>query len=121
MWSFLVGLFSGPLGAIAKELKEAYLAKQDAKTEQERIAAEERISTLEARKAVILAAQSDPVERWVRIGFAFPFVVYLWKLILWDKVLEWGVTDPLSPELSNIWMIVLAGYFVDVVVRRFKT
>ena len=73
---------------------------------------------LEARKTSILAAQSDPVERWVRVGLAFPFVVYINKLVLWDKVLELGVTDKLSPELSQIMMIVLAGYFVDVAVKR---
>lgn len=120
MWSLLVGLFTGPLGTIAKELKDAYLKKQDAKTEQERIAAEERIATLEARKAVILAAQSDPIERFVRIAWALPMVLYTWKLIIWDKILEWGATDNLSPDLWNIYMIVLAGYFVDVTIRRLK-
>lgn len=121
MFSWLFSLFTGPLGTIAKELKEAYLAKQDAKTEQERIAAEERISHLEARKAVILAAQSDPVERFVRIAWALPMVLYTWKLIIWDKILQLGSTDNLSPDLWNIYMIVLAGYFIDVTIRRIKS
>lgn len=116
----LLGLLSGPLSSISRDLKEAYQSKLAAQNDAERIQADERIAILEARKTSILAAQSDPIERWIRVGFAFPFVVYINKLVLWDKVLELGVTDSLSTELSHILMIVLGGYFVDTIVRRFK-
>ncbi len=118
MWKLLLGFLSGPLSNISEDLKEAYQSKLRAQNDAERIAADERIALLEARRATILVAQSDRYERFVRIGFAFPFVVYINKLILWDKVLEWGVTDGLSPELYQIMMIVLGGYFVDTVVKR---
>ena len=118
MWNLIVSFLTGPLSAITRDLKEAYQSKLTAQNDAQRIAADERIAVLEARKTSILAAQSDPVERWVRVGLAFPFVVYINKLVLWDKVLELGVTDKLSPELSQIMMIVLAGYFVDVAVKR---
>ena len=118
MLKFLLGLVTGPLSSISNDLKEAYQSKLAAKNDAERILADERIAVLEARKTSILAAQSDPIERWVRVGFAFPFVVYINKLILWDKVLELGITDSLSSELSHILMIVLGGYFVDTIVRR---
>lgn len=118
MLKVVLGLLSGPLSSISRDIKEAYQSKLAAKNDAERILADERIAVLEARKTSILAAQSDPIERWVRVGFAFPFVVYINKLVLWDKVLEWGVTDPLSSELSHILMIVLGGYFVDTIVRR---
>lgn len=118
MWSILGIFFKTALGTISEDLKEAYRAKQDAKTEQERIAAGERISILEARKTSILAAQSDPFERWVRIGFAFPVVVYQGKLLLWDKVLGLGSTDPLSPELQTFVAIVVGGYFVVDGIKR---
>ena len=118
MLKFLLGLVTGPLSSISNDLKEAYQSKLAAKNDAERILADERIAVLEARKTSILAAQSDPIERWVRVGFAFPFVVYINKLVLWDKVLELGITDSLSSELSHILMIVLGGYFVDTIVRR---
>lgn len=118
MLKVVLGLLSGPLSSISRDIKEAYQSKLAAKNDAERVLADERIAVLEARKTSILAAQSDPIERWVRVGFAFPFVVYINKLVLWDKVLEWGVTDPLSSELSHILMIVLGGYFVDTIVRR---
>lgn len=119
MWKLILSFLSGPLSSISDDLKEAYKAKLEAQNDKVRMAAEERIAVLEARKSSILAAQSNPIERFVRIGFAFPFIVYINKLVLWDKVLEWGVTDPLSSELSYILMIILGGYFVDMTARRF--
>ena len=119
MWSFLLGLIN-PLGRITDKLAAAYAERSNAQTEQQRIAADERVHTLEARKAIILQAQMDPMERWVRIGFALPFILYLWKLVLWDKLLGWGATDDLSADLWAILYIVLGGYFVDTVVRRLK-
>lgn len=120
MWNILSALFTGPLKAISNDLKEAYQTKLNAKNDAERIAADERIALLEARKSSVLAAQSDPYERWVRILLALPFVVYINKLVVWDKVLGWGVTDALSSDLYDIMMIVLAGYFVDSAIKRFK-
>ncbi len=120
MWQLLLGLVSGPLTRVSNDIKEAYQSKLKAQNDSERILADERIAILEARKTSILAAQSNPAERWVRAGIAFPFVVYINKLVLWDKVLGWGVTDPLSPELAQIMMVVLGGYFIDTIVRRFK-
>lgn len=117
MLKLLLGLISGPLSKISNDLKEAYQAKLAAKNDSERIAADERINILEARKSIILAAQSDPVERWVRVGFAFPVVIYNAKLFLWDKVLGWGVTDGLSAELTQLSWIVISGYFIDSTIR----
>lgn len=108
----LSSFFTSSLKTVSNDIKEAYRSKLDAKNDSERIAADERIAILEARKSTIMAAQSDPMERWVRIGWAIPFVAYNAKLLIWDKMLEWGTTDPLSPELSYIQMTVLSGYFL---------
>lgn len=117
MWKLLLGLVTGPLTAISNDLKEAYQSKLEAKNDSERIAADERINLLEVRKSSILAAQSSPIERWVRIGFSFPFILYVNKLVIWDKLLGWGVTDSLSADLSQMMWIVVAGYFVDYTVK----
>lgn len=118
MLKLLFSFLSGPLTQISNDLKEAYQAKLNAQNDQERIAADERINTLEARKSIILAAQSDPLERLVRIGFALPFVIYNAKLLIWDKVLGFGITDGLSPELTQLMWIVVGGYFLDTTVKR---
>lgn len=104
-------LASGGIAAIGRELRAAHEAKLKAANDSERIAADLAIAELEARRAVILAAQSDKAERWVRIAFAAPFVVYFWKLIIFDKVLGLGVTDPLSPMLTEVMWIVIGGFF----------
>jgi hypothetical protein len=111
IWTILGKLFTTALGQVTKDLTNAYQSKINAQTEQERIAAEERIATLEARKTTILAAQSDPYERWIRIGWSVPFILYNCKLVVWDKMLGLGTTDPLSPELYSVMMICLGGYF----------
>lgn len=119
MIGWLIGLIN-PLGRIADKLAAAYVERSNAQTDQQRIAADERIKTLESRRDVILKAQSDPFERWVRIGFSLPFIIFVWKLVVWDKVLGWGATDNLSDDLWAILYIVLGGYFVDTIVRRFR-
>lgn len=117
MLKLLLGFLSGPISDISNDLKQAYQSKLAAANDAERIAADERINLLEDRKSVILAAQSDPVERLVRVGYAIPCLTYLWKLLLWDKVLSLGATDGLSPELWHVFMIILGGYFLDVTIR----
>lgn len=128
MWTLLISLFSklvgSSLSSVSKDLKEAYQSKLSAQNDTERIAADERIKLLEARKDSILAAQSDPYERWVRIGFALPFVAYVNKVVFYDKVLGWGVTDPLSADLKQLLWVVVGGFFVDItakgVIRQWK-
>lgn len=117
MWKILVGLFTGPLTQISNDLKEAYQSKLTAKNDAERIAADERISTLEARKSIILSSQSDPMEKWIRILFALPCVVYVNKCVIWDNAFGLGVTDPLSSELNQFFWIVVGGYFIDSTVK----
>ncbi len=120
MWAILGKLIAGPLTSISSDLKEAYRAKLEAQNDTERLLAEERINLLEARKSIILAAQSDPYERWMRIGFTLPFIVYSGKVVFWDKVLKLGVTDPLSDNFTAIMMLILGGYFLETVVTKFK-
>ena len=120
MLKILLSLLSGPLSQISSDLKEAYQSKLAASNDKERIAADERITLLEAQKTTILAAQSDPYERWIRILIAFPFVVYLNKCIVWDKILGYGVTDDLSLNFWNMFYIVLGGYFLNTAVKAYR-
>lgn len=108
----LGSFFTSSVKTVSNDIKEAYQSKLNAANDAERIAADERINILEARKSIIQSAQSDRAERWVRIGFGVLFLAYNAKLIVWDKLLEWGTTDPLSPELAYIQMTVLGGYFL---------
>ncbi len=108
----LAQLFGGGLG---DQLRRAYEAKLQAKNDGERLAAEVDIARLEARQASHAIGG-----RWitmVQIAWALPFVAYNAKLVVWDKMLGWGVTDPLSPELYQLQGVIVGFFFVATTFR----
>ncbi len=111
MLAFLLSLVN-PLTRVAKALVEAKAKQADAQTEQQRIEAEVAITQLEARQTVLIAEQANRATRWIRPAFALPFVVYNFKVVVWDKVLGLGTTDVLSDQFWQLQMIVFGAYFV---------
>jgi hypothetical protein len=109
-----------PVSRIAGKIADVRMAQAKAETDQERIAAEERIKTLEARRAVLVAESGSRLNALMRAGFALPFVIYNGKLVLWDKVLALGSTDPLSPELFQVEMACIGFYFLYEVAARWR-
>ncbi len=95
------------IGSIASKLADAYKARENARTDQERIAAEERIAMLQAQ-----ASTQRPIDAFIRVLFALPVAIYFGKLYLFDKVLGLGSTDALSPELDKIAMVIIGFYFI---------
>lgn len=114
----------GALDRIGGHLKDAYLAKQKAQTDEQKLEADILIRQLEGREAVLIAEQASCLTRWIRPAIAFPFVAYLWKVVLWDKVFGLGATDPLSTQLGEIMMIMIGAYFLtrpfEKFVKRWK-
>ena len=43
--------------------------------------------------------------------FAFAFIIYVWKVVVWDKVLGLGSTDALSGDVAQKATVVLTAYF----------
>jgi hypothetical protein len=113
--AWLGNLLGGPF---AKAAVDAYRAKLTAENASEKLAAD-----LAARELAVMqresevAAQLTTAEqgRWYtalpRPLFAGAFVIYVWKVVVWDKVLGLGTTDPLSGEVARWAMIVLTAYF----------
>lgn len=99
-------------GNLVGQLTEAYKAKLAAQNDAERLAAEQRIKALEVRQAVLLSEQAHWSTRWVRPAIAAPFVIYIAKVVVWDKVLGLGTTDPLSTDFHNLMMVVIGAYFI---------
>lgn len=111
--TILSSLFGGGLTGIADKIADAYKAKLAAENDVERVAADERIKTLQAQRDVLVAeSQSGGIQAWIRPLFALPFVIYNAKLVVIDKVLGWGTTDPLSDELFQIEMLIIGAYFL---------
>jgi hypothetical protein len=111
----LGNLLGGPFAAAAVK---AYQAKLTAENTSEKIAADlaARELSVEQREAE-LATQTVIAEqgRWYtalpRPLFAFAFVIYVWKVVVWDRVLGLGSTAALSGDVAQWAMIVLTAYF----------
>lgn len=117
----LIGAVRGwldPIGKIVGSIADAKVAHRNAQTEEERIASQERINALNARRDILLA--TSRTDRWIRAAFALPFIIYNAKLVVWDKVLSLGSTDPLSNELFQIEMICIGFYFLYEITSRLK-
>ena len=111
MLTFLISLVN-PLAKIANELIEARARQLDAKTEQDRIAAEVLILQLETRQSVLIAEQGSWMTRLIRPLFALPFIIYNFKVIVYDKVLGLGITDDLSASYWQLQMVIFGAYFL---------
>jgi len=119
MVSIILGWLGNLLGGpFAKAAVDAYRAKLTAENTSEKIAADlvAREMAVEQRECE-LSAQLVVSEqgRWYtalpRPLFAFAFIIYVWKVVVWDKVLGLGTTDALSGDMSQWAMIVLTAYF----------
>jgi len=105
-------LGGGALKTVTEGIVQARRDAQAAKNTTERVEAEKVVATLEAQQSVLLAEQGSWMTRPIRPLFALPFIIYNFKIILWDKVLGLGATDPLSAEMLQIEMIVIGAYFL---------
>jgi hypothetical protein len=111
------GLFS-TLQTISNNISNEKIALINAKTDQERIAASERIGALQAQQAVLVAdSQRSNVDIYIRALYAVPPAIYLGKLFVYDKVLALGTTDPLSDTLTHTLWVVLGFYFVNTIFK----
>ena len=110
--STIFGFLKGPVARIGDQIVEVKRAQIAAETDEAKLAADVQLADLEAKKAVLISEQGWWLTASIRPAFAWIFIIYTAKLVLWDKVLGWGSTDPLSPELANIEMLVIGAYFV---------
>ena len=115
----LLGL-ADPISRISKAIADARIASMQAATDKERIEQEERISALEARRAVMEREADGKINQIIRALLAVPVIIFLWKVIIWDKVLALGTTDDLSANLWYVTMMVLGFYYVHWTVGRLK-
>ena len=107
----------GGLSGIVQELRGAYRDQLNASNDAERIAADERVAVAEAR---VEAMRVGGLASLVRAAWAGLFFAYEFKLIVWDKMLGLGVTDPLNETQALIEMIVIGFFFLDSTVDRMK-
>lgn len=109
MFKFLQTLVGAFTGDVAEQLAKAYASKNNAETEQQRIQADLKISELLNRQKN--RELGGKLTAWVQAIWAAPFIIYTWKLVVWDKVFAAGTTDALSSDLLNMQMRIITLYF----------
>ena len=115
MWTAILSFLGGP---IVNGLINGYKAKLEAGNTSERIAADLAARELavqqrevEVNSAVVIAEQGRWYTACIRPMFCLPFMIFTFKVIVWDKVLGWGTTDPLDPNMWNVFMVIIGAYF----------
>lgn len=125
MLSGLLGLLGivpsvlNTVNGITNAISNEKIAALNAKTDQERVAAEERVNTLQAQRDVLIAdAQHSNLDIIMRFAIAVGPAAFLTKVFLWDKVLGsflsdniWR-TDPLDTNLWSVITAVVGFYFL---------
>jgi hypothetical protein len=115
MWAVLAKLLSGPIisGAI-----EAYKAKLQAGSNQDRLAADLAGKDLELQaKERELAVQQNIADsgRWwtaaPRAIVCWVMAVFIAKVVLWDTVLGWGATPALKGQVADAFSVVITMWF----------
>lgn len=113
MWMTIISFLGGP---VIKGLIDAYKAKLDAGTKDNKIAAD--------LAAGEIAAQTTEIQELTRYRIAelgywyepdklmgYAVAVYIAKLLIWDKVLGLGTTDPLGGWIETTANLVVSFYF----------
>ena len=113
--SWLGNLFGGPF---AKAAVDAYRAKLAAENTSEKIVADlaaRELSVVQRERELAAEMMVAEQGRWYtalpRPLFASAFIIYVWKVVVWDKVLGLGATDALSGDMSQWAMAVVTAYF----------
>ena len=114
MLTWLASLIGGP---IVNGLIKGYKAKLDAANAHDRIAADLAAKDIEAEiaarqqaSAIIIAEQGRWYTAIIRPLLALPIIIYFWKVIVWDKVLGLGATDPLTGMVSDWAGTIVTAY-----------
>lgn len=120
---FLNWLIGGGVNALAGPLERAYKAKLDAQNDTERLEAEKQIRFYEEQIGLSQSASADP---WwsPRMLMAYCVVVYVFKIVVWDTVLQMGVTQNPGDQVTGIVMLIIGFYYgskaaTDVATRLF--
>lgn len=113
MWLTIIGFLGGP---VIKGLIDAYQAKLKAGNTSEKIAADlagGEIAAQVQETNAIMAYRTAEIGHWYEPDKLMGYFVaaYFGKLLVWDKVLGIGVTDPLAGFAATTANLVVSFYF----------
>ena len=115
MISMILGFLSGPL---LNNLLGAYRARLEAASGQDAKAVELAIKEIEAEiearrnaNTIIIAEQGRWWTAAPRAIVQWSFALFVAKVVVWDKVLAWGSTDPLGGDVASWAGTLMAMWF----------
>jgi len=113
MWMTIISFLGGP---VIKGLIDAYQAKLKAGNVSERIAADVATSEIAAQTAetnAITQYRIAEIGHWYEPDklMGYTVAVYFAKLLIWDKVLGIGTTDPLLGWSGTVATTIVGFYF----------
>jgi hypothetical protein len=119
MFAVILGWLGNLLGGpFIKAALDAYRAKLALANSEDQRTADlmKRELEVESRERelstqLMIAEQGRWYTALPRPLFALAFIIYVWKVVVFDKVLGLGSTDPLSGDVAQWAMIVLTAYF----------
>ena len=113
MWMTILSIIGGP---VVSGLIKAYQAKLTAGNTSEKIASETASAEIAAQVAetnAIMKYRIAEIGRWYEPDklMGYCVAIYFCKLLVWDKVLGLGTTDPLAGFASVTANLVVSFYF----------
>jgi hypothetical protein len=113
MWMAIISFLGGP---VIKGLVDAYNAKLKAGNVDAKIAADLAATEIAAQTAeanAILQYRIAELGRWYEPDklMGYCVAIYFSKLLIWDKVLGLGTTDPLAGFAAVTSNLVVSFYF----------
>jgi hypothetical protein len=114
--SGLLGLLptlSNTINGITNAISNERVAAINARTDEEKVASDERIKSLEAKRDVLIAEVGH--SNWdliIRVIMSVGPAFYLSKILIFDAALHLGSTDKVAPEIWNYITAVVGFYFL---------
>ena len=115
MMGMIFGFLGGPL---LNNLLGAYKARLENASGQDKMAVELAIKEIEAEiearrnaNTIIIAEQGRWWTAAPRAIVQWSFALFVAKVVVWDKVLGWGSTEPLNGDVASWAGMLMAMWF----------
>lgn len=113
----LKGILNWLSGGVIQSVTDGLLKAQQqylqAQNDSEKLIAQQSISYWQQRMELAQTAALNDRPWSIRSLMGYVVCVYVFKLVIWDTVLGWGVTPDPGPVVGTIVATVIAFYFLS--------
>lgn len=110
----IADIVAGIFGPFMTSVTAIFTKKEDVKLEEFKVdgkvdlgLVQAHIDIIKAQEDLLKAGTHDQGTRWLQYLFGYPLGFYYAKIIVWDKILGLGSTDPLKGDVStySLWIV----------------